>query len=66
MCRKTHSGSDLSLEEKGSEEKGIVKFPGLEKKKGRINIAAWTVVPVETASQGRISGKGKYIISIKG
>lgn len=39
MCRKTHSGSDLSLKEKGREEKGIFKFPGLEKK-GRINIAA--------------------------
>lgn len=33
MCRKTHSGSDLSLKEKGREEKGIVKFPGLENKR---------------------------------
>ena len=65
MCRKTHSGSDLSLKEKGREKKGIVKFPRLEKKDS-INIAAWTVVPVETASQGRVFGKGKYIISVKG
>lgn len=65
MCRKTHSGSDLSLKEKGREEKGIVKFPGLEKK-SRIDIGAWTMAPIETASQGRVSGKGKYIISVKG